>query len=108
MKIENNLSSRGKISGAVSDDSIHELLSATKHHILVQKVTPDSTLYTYVNYSRIKSMTKICNVKCNVEMDFVRLKKLSSLVSKKKKTQNWLDYIELKYYSIVSMFILLC
>ena len=41
-------------------------------------------------------------------MDFVRLKKLSSLVSKKKKTQNWLDYYELKYSSIVSMFILLC
>jgi len=27
---------------------------------------------TYVNYSMIKSMTKICYVKCNVEMEFGR------------------------------------
>jgi len=68
LKTEKSLSSRGKISGAVSDDSVHELLSATRHHIQVQKVTPDSSVIASEekkerNYLRLKGDTSNVMVK---------------------------------------------
>ncbi|CAJ1933850.1 unnamed protein product [Sphenostylis stenocarpa] len=47
LKTEKSLSSRGQISGAGSDDSIHELLSGTRHHIQVQQVMLDSSGITF-------------------------------------------------------------
>jgi len=44
LKTEKSLSSRGQTSGVGSDDSVHELLSATRHHMQVQKVMPDSSV----------------------------------------------------------------
>ncbi|XP_052733222.1 ENHANCER OF AG-4 protein 2 [Vigna angularis] len=68
LKTEKSLSSRGKISGAVSDDSVHELLAVTRHHIQVQKVTPDSSVIASEekkerNYLRLKGDTSNVMIK---------------------------------------------
>ncbi|XP_020214821.1 ENHANCER OF AG-4 protein 2 [Cajanus cajan] len=42
LKTEKSLPSKGQIGGAGSDDSVNELLPATKHHSQVHQVMPDS------------------------------------------------------------------
>ncbi|KAK7341316.1 hypothetical protein VNO80_24242 [Phaseolus coccineus] len=68
LKTEKSLSSRGQISGAGSDDSVHELLSATRHPIQVQKVMPDSSIIASEekkerNYLRLKGDTSNVMIK---------------------------------------------